>query len=87
MNPCLCRLEYWCYLPWQSEAQVEDKQLKRGLTLVMVLLFTAIIVVHHVTSYALVIFLIVLSTVYSYLQVHSKSKQPNTWGFAIAALG
>jgi hypothetical protein len=70
-----------------KRGKVEDKQLKRGLTLVMVLLITAIVVTHHVTSYALVIFLIVLSTVYSYLQVHDKSKQSNTWGFTILAFG
>jgi uncharacterized membrane protein HdeD (DUF308 family) len=70
-----------------KRGKVEDKQLKRGLTLVMVLLITAIVVTHHVTSYALVIFLIVLSTVYSYLQVHNKSKQSNTWGFTILAFG
>ena len=65
----------------------KDKQMKTGLTLLMLLMIPAIIVTHHVTSYGLVTFLIVLSIVYSFLQINTKREQPNTWGLALAAGG
>ena len=58
-----------------------------GLTLVMLLLISAIIITHHVTSYALFTFLVILSIAYSFLQIRTKRKQPNTWGLALVTGG
>lgn len=70
-----------------KQISTKNKRVKLGLTLVMLLLIAAIIATHHVTSYALAVFLIVLSIVFTFLQVHTKRKQPNTWGFALVTSG
>jgi len=66
-----------------KQGSLKDKQMRRGVTLVMLLLITAIIITHHVTSYGLVIFLIVLSIVYSFFPAFNGIKQPNIWGLAL----
>ncbi len=70
-----------------KQGTTHDNHLKRGLTLVMLLLITAIIPTHHVTSYGLVVFLVALSIQYSVVQILRKQKQPHTWGIALAAAG
>jgi hypothetical protein len=63
------------------------KSVRRGLTVAMGILIAATIVTHHVTSYALVAFLSVLSIIYSFMQVKLKRKQPNTWPLTLVTGG
>jgi hypothetical protein len=65
----------------------KDSYTKRSLTLVMLLLIATIIVTHHITSYALVVFLAALSIVNGIKQRNTNQKQPNTWGLTLATAG
>jgi len=66
-----------------KQGSLKDKKMRRGLSLIIVLLVTAIVMTHHVTSYGLVVFLIVLSIVYRISPVIDGKKQPNTWWLAL----
>ena len=66
---------------------IHDKKSKRGLTFLILILIIVIPVTHHMTSYALIAFLIVLSAISSLTQAITKIRQPNTWGLAFASVG
>lgn len=66
-------------------SRTKDRYLKRSLAIAMIILISTVIITHHVTSYAVLVFLIAFSIVSSLLQYFLKSKQPNSWGLALVA--
>lgn len=74
----LVALARWVY--------IENSDLRRGLTWLILFLTATIVITHHITTYALVGFLIAISMIYTILRKYRKNVQPNTWGFALFAM-
>lgn len=65
---------------------MQDQSQHIGMTLFILMTIPAIVMTHHLTTYALVGFLILLSALYVVYHRWGKVEQPHTWGISFFAL-
>jgi hypothetical protein len=69
-----------------SRQQVISHSRHIALTLIALLAISSVVVTHHLTSYALATFLILVSALYSLNTVRSARNRENLWGLALFSL-